>query len=380
MTETILKGVTNIAFRPDGSLAVTSADPVPSNGTVRVSSIAELRVVLIGDVPDITIAPGVYDVTKPIQIYRIAERIIRAEPGAIIAGNGDDFRILSLPDGGTGGKLTITGLTIDGGWRNNKGECPDDSAANYFLPSLDYLLMENCITRYSRRTGIFATDTKKLIIRACTGFAMPRDFLWSNGSKDVLVEGCWVQHCGDDGIGSHVREGQSANGRSVIIRNNKLMDTLGIKVLGGGAQVLIEDNKIFAPGFYGVRLGIDPHTGEGRGAQNNITVRRNYIENVRETSPNHPDQNQGVWLFMHAEEDDRRKTKYPVKYVVIDGNKLVRNMADGDRLKSKYPWADQGSYAKSGFIDEGIKIGTEAMRYTCANPNDIIGNNERVGI
>jgi len=377
MGETIIDGVTNIALSGDGRAVITHADPAPPHprpqpGPRRVTTVADLRAVLADDVRAVTLV-GTFPVTEPVTVARIPERNIRIESsGATIQGNGDDFRILSLA-GGKGGILTIAGLTIDGGWRANPGECRDDSAANFFLPDLDYLAMAGCTTRYSRRTGILATNTGMLTLRNCVGYAMPRDFCWTNGSLDVLVDGCDVRHCGDDGIGCHVDPGTADGNRSVIIRNNRLYDTLGIKVLGGGKQILIENNIVTAPGFYGVRLGIDTSTGEGRGLQRNITVRGNTIENVRATSPCHPGQTQGVWLFMYAPDDS-------VQNVVIGANNLIRTQDSGLLLSSAYPWAGLGAYSKTAFLAQAVlDIGTEAQRYVCKNPGDIIGLNTTTG-
>ncbi len=378
MGETIIDGVTNIALGAGGRAVITHADPPtspprgrPARSPHRVDTIADLRAVLADDVRDVMIA-GTFDVSAPVGVARIPERIITAEPGTTIRSNGDDFRILSLA-GGTGGKLTISGLAIDGGWRVNPGECQTDAAANFWLPNLDYLEMFGCITKFSRRTGIFAINTSKLILRNFTGFAMPRDFCWTNGSLDVLIENCDVRHCGDDGIGCHVEPSATDKNRTVVIRNNRLYDTLGIKVLGGGKRVLIENNIVTAPGFYGIRLGIDPSTGEGRGPQRNITVRGNTIENVRITSPCHPGQEQGFWLFMYAPDDD-------VQNVIIDDNDLGRTQADGRALKNSYSWASLGAYSKTGFLSQAtLDLGSEAQRYICKNPADIAGNNIMTG-
>lgn len=379
MTETTINRVTNIALTGDRQVVVTHGDPLPppppppppSKETRRVSTFADLKAVLADDVPDVTVV-GTFMTNGPIRMARIKERIIRSE-GGVIQSDGGDFHILDL-ESGSGGRLTILGLTVDGGWRARRGECPSDAAANFFVPNLDYLEMDGFTTRYSRRTGIFATFTGKLILRNGNGFAMPRDFLWSNGSKDVLVEGCQVQHCGDDGIGCHVPENQSDADRVVIIRNNEIYDTLGIKVLGGGKNILIENNKVYASGFYGIRLGIDPTTGEGTGTQRNITVRNNYIENVQITSLSHTGQRQGVWIFMHAPD-------YQVQNVKIDENILVSTRDNGRRLRDVYQWATDGGYAKPGFVyDATLNIGSEATRYTCKNSGDIVGANLKIGL
>ncbi len=383
MGETIIDGVTNIALSGDGRAVITHADPIPppppppllptrpQPGPRRVATLADLRAVLADDVPDVILA-GTFQVTEPVMLARIPQRTISTEPGATIQGDGGDFRILSLA-GGKGGNLTITGIAIDGGWRRNPGECQNDDAANFFLPNLDYLEVTGCTTMFSRRTGILATNTGKLILRNCVGYAMPRDFCWTNGSLDVLVDGCTIRHCGDDGIGCHVDPGTTDEDRAVIIRNNRLYDTLGIKVLGGGTRVLIENNTITAPGFYGVRLGIDPSTGEGRGLQRNITVRGNTIENVRATSPCHPGQTQGVWLFMHAPDDS-------VQNVAVSNNNLIRTRDGGRLLSYAYPWASLGAYSKTAFLPQAaLDLGNEARRYVCKNPSDIIGVNALTG-
>ena len=377
MGETIINGVTNIALSGDGRAVITHADVPPppaarpQNGPRRVTTVADLRAVLADDVPYVTLA-GTFLVDFPVMLSRILQRSITGESGATIQGDGGDFRILSLADG-HGGNLTITGLAIDGGWRMNPGECQNDDAANFFLPELGYLRMTGCTTQFSRRTGILATNTGKLILSNCIGYAMPRDFCWTNGSLDVLVDGCTIRHCGDDGIGCHLDPGTWDKDRSVIIRNNRLYDTLGIKILGGGKQVLIENNTITAPSFYGIRLGIDTTTGEGRGFQRNITVRGNTIENVRATSPCHPGQTQGVWLFMYAPDDS-------VQNVVITSNNLIRTRDAGRLLSGTYPWASLGAYSKTAFLPQAaLDLGNEAQRYICKNPGDIFGANTMTG-
>ncbi len=372
MADMIIEGVTNIAWDANGRMIVTHSDPPkPPATTDLVASLVDLRAALNDGAKDITIA-GTILVNSPVVVPRIAERVIRGTSNATIKSTGRDFRIMALGNG-QGGRLTINDLTIDGGWRTNPGECTSDIAANFWLPSLDYLEMNGCSTMFSRRTGIFATNTGRLILRNCTGYALPRDFIWSNGSWDVLVEGCRVTYCGDDGISCHVQPGTTGDNRTVVIRNNELRDTLGIKVLGGGKSVLIEGNRIIAPAFYGIRLGVDPTTGEGAGTQSNITVRSNHIENVRATSPCHPGQTQGVWLFMYAPDQDMAN-------VVIDGNTLVRNewkAAAPASLQDVYPlWGALGAYSKTAFLPDAVlDLGSEATRYVCKNPGDIIGSN-----
>src|SRR6266498_589308 len=134
MGETIIEGVTNIALNGNGRAVITHADAPPSSrtrplGPRRVTTVADLRAVLADDVPDVMLA-GTFHVSAPVMLARIAERNISTEPGAMIQSNGDDFRILTLADG-KGGRLTINGLVIDGGWHLNPGECPTDDAANF---------------------------------------------------------------------------------------------------------------------------------------------------------------------------------------------------------------------------------------------------------
>lgn len=332
--------------------------------TARVTSLADFRAALQDGEPHITVAFLDETVSTPIRIPRIAQRTILAEEGAFIGGNGQDFHILKVDDG-TGGRLALQGPgVIDGGWRKRPGECTGDQAAQLFAPNMDELLIEDWTTQYSRRTGFFATGCKTLIMRRVKGFAMPRDFIWSNDSLSVLVEDCVVQHCGDDGIGTHLSPGRNMR-RDVIIRRNRLRDCNGIKVLGDGA-ILIEDNVIEACAFYGVRLGKDYTTGEGDVDLHDITVRRNVITDLQQSSPCHPGQRYGAPLMLDA--DQRR-----CENVVFEGNAVHLANPAGTLLRSVYPWAIMGRFSKQGFqADAKMDPATLPRIINCSNPGDVV--------
>lgn len=375
MTEHEFNNVSSINIERGANgfrVVLSTPDEQKPDPTDTVTSLKELNAALYDGAADITVSGEfIVGADNPIIIPRnVSPRSIRGK--ATFAGNGQDFRIISSP--GRGGELRLFDFTVDGGWRINPGECPDDRAANLYLPSFETLELNGIKTQYSRRTGIFAPNTRRLNLRKCEGYALPRDFIWANGTQNFLAEDCKITYCCDDGIGCHLSLGESGENREVVIRRNTLLSTLGIKVLGGGKNVLIEDNTITAAGFYGVRLGIDPTTGEGSGDQQNITVRNNIIENVLKTTRCHPGQVQGVWIFMYAP----RQQIANISYV---GNTLIRNSsADGETLKSLYPWAKEGVFTKPRFDPYGIvDIGDESIRTICVNPNDmqITGNTFR---
>jgi hypothetical protein len=308
----------------------TACGPAPANST-KVATASELQSALNSKNPDITLTQSI--TTNNIDIPRTATGIIlRFANDVVVTGNGWPV----IKSTGSGGKLTLIDARVDS--MNLTGE-GNDLNTNYYLPDFDELTICRGMSYRSSRTGYFMINTNKLVVENNFVGWGPRDSYWTNDSKDVLIENSLIMHIGDDGFGSHTNPGQELL-RSIIIRNNILWDALGIKVLGGSkdgtingkpGQVLIENNKVYIAGFYGLRNGIDPATGEGNTTQRNISVKNNYVENVRTHFPKYPEQIYGNAYQMFA-------PGLTMVNVDVSGNIFKRvASAQGKTLAEAYP-------------------------------------------
>lgn len=312
----------------------TSCGAAPAD-SAKVATVEELQAALNSGNPDITLTQSI--TANNINIPRTANGItLRSSDGVVINGNGWPV----IKSNGQGGKLTLVNVRVDG-QNTAPGEDPTDIPTNYYLPGFNELTICGGMSERTRRTGYYLVDTGKLVIQNNFVALTPRDPYWTRGSKDVLIENNLSMHVGDDGISSPTMPGAGEVLRSVIIRNNLLFDTLGIKILGGSAdgtingkpgQVLIEGNKIYMPGFYGIRNGTDVSVGEGASTQRNITVQNNYIENVRRDFPRYsPEQLYGDGYSMDA----RGLQLINVKVI---GNTIKRDpSAQGKTVAQVYP-------------------------------------------
>lgn len=357
-------------------LAAVENRPVPAPSTARVGTLRELLDALADRADDITVVDRIVGPAGGVNVPRLQGGLTLRCAGDGILVRGATVGHVLRSDG-TGGAITLDGFRVDGGWREWPHETPDDSCSNYFLPNFEHVRLLNAVSCYSYRTGFLVAGSRQVEAIGCTMFVCPRDFIWAEGVRDLLVEGCLVQHCGDDGLGTHQR---GAGTLSAIFRGNRLRDSFGIKFHAGAAdgmhgdkpsQILIEDNDLDACGLYGVHGHEDP--GHYSAAPRNTTIRRNAIRNVRRTAPCAPGQQIGVALRFAWP-----RHTYDNTFVVADNVAIRDPSAQGKRLQDVCDWTPpanvpgaaefNGFFSKTGFLpDATFDLGRQATLYQGAN-------------
>lgn len=356
-------------------------EPPPANSTI-CNDLNSFQTALNRGDLDVTLTVPVNAPNGGINIPRKNEgRIVRCTGNGIInrgAGGGHVLR----SDGG-GGRLTLIGVRVDGGWRSNKHE-GSDADSNYMLGGFDFLRIENCVTCYSYRTGWNVGDCKVLEIVNSTMFACPRDTCWEPAVRDYLFEGNLVQHCGDDGWGTH--QGGIGNNlvtKSIICRNNTFRDAFGFKGHAGAAdgthngkpsRILVENNTFEAAGLYCTYFFKDMGNNEPWANPRNITFKNNTFRDMRLTTQSSGGQRIGVGILLGFPEGTYDNT------LRFEANTYIRNAGNnGKRLQDCYEWGKkngatkptnvpgaaefEGFFAKNGFKpDEKFELADRAYR------------------
>jgi hypothetical protein len=339
--------------------------PPPGNSSI-VTTLQQLQSALNNGALDITLTAAITAPAGGVNIPRInGGRIFRCAGNGLITRGASTGHVLRSD--GSGGSLTLIGVRVDGGWRSNPHE-GDDSQSNYYLEGFDFLRIESCVSAFSLRTGWNVGNCKKLEIVKSTLFACPRDTCWEPGVRDYLFEDNLVQHCGDDGWGTHFGSiGSNQVTKSIICRRNTFRDCFGVKGHGGTAdgthngkksQVLIEDNVFEACGLYGFYFWQDNGNNEPWSPPRNITFQRNKIIDLRSTTRSSGGQRIGVAMILGFPGASYDGT------CSLRDNTFIRNDASsGQTLQSRYAWGTlagkpsnvpgansfQGFFTKTGF-------------------------------
>ena len=325
-------------FGPGAPLEGCITDDEFPADSVRVGTPAELQAALDRGEDDITLTES--GTVSQIFMPRSDElTTVRFADGVVLYGDGSTFPILTyrnVPGGGTprSGRARFVNVRIDGQvnyGRNSGGR----TGANIFMPRYDYFSFECGMVVRSRNNSIASSDNGETYVYNSLLAWNPKDTVWMKRNPDLVLEGNIMMHSDDDGISTHIDTEEVA--RSVIIRNNIVYDTLGIKVLGGAldgtvngkpSQVLIEGNQVYLTGFYGIFLGADASFGEGLTPQRNITVRNNLVENVRNCTPDRPCRG-GHYLNFNGDD-------FPLINVTIEDNIFRRTASDGQTYAEAY--------------------------------------------
>ena len=362
---------------------LVSANPPPNS--ISVSTLSDLQAALLSTTMDITLTAPIAAPAGGVNTPRDG-RILRCDANGILVRGSASGNVLRAD--GTGGTLTLSGFRVDGGWRTYLRES-DDNHSNYYLPSFDFLRIENSVSCYSLRTGYFAPNCKRIELVNSTMFACPRDHLWAWGCPDVLVDGCLIQHCGDDSMGAHLGQAGLVV-RSMIYRNNIIRDAFGAKLHAGSAdgtinnkpgQVRFENNTLEACGLYGMH-GEGDNSVEVDGDPRNIFFVNNTATNLRRTTPPSDNQQLGYGSRMY----------FPGRTfsnVHIDNNTFTRDLAvQGKTLQSIYTWAQlgspdkpqnvpgaemfQGFFNKTGFVPNAtFDLASTGLVIQGNNPTDV---------
>lgn len=331
---------TNTANNTSSATLVVGAAP----GSTLVSTASALQQALNDGVMDITLTAAVNAPSGGINVPRTSTtRILRCS-GSGILNRGSPTGHVLRSDGTSGtGRLHLIGFRVDGGWRTNPHEEPNDLSSNYFFPNMAFVRFENCVTCYSLRTGYMVAGTNTVEIINSTLFACPRDHAWADRVRDLLVQGCLIQHCGDDSLGTHQLAGQGLITQSIRFIDNTVRDSLGGKLHCGAAdgsyngktsQILYDGNVFEACGLYGVHGHQPPPEQNHNISQpHNIIINNNRFENLRATAPVSPGQTIGVAVRMSFPDFSYDSS------MRITNNQFVRNAsAQGQTLGAVYSW------------------------------------------
>lgn len=313
-------------------------------GSLQVSTASALQQALNDGVMDITLTAAVNAPSGGINVPRTsATRILRCS-GSGILNRGSPTGHVLRSDGTSGtGRLHLIGFRVDGGWRTNPHEEPNDLSSNYFFPNMAYVRFENCVTCYALRTGYMVAGTNTVEIINSTLFACPRDHAWADRVRDLLVQGCLIQHCGDDSLGTHQLAGQGLITQSIRFIDNVVRDSLGGKLHCGAAdgtfngkasQILYDGNTFEACGLYGVHGHQPPPEQNHNISQpHNIIINGNTVRDLRATAPVSPGQTIGVvWRFSFPDFSFDSTLR-------ITNNTMVRTPSlQGQPLSAGYNW------------------------------------------
>ena len=207
------------------------------------------------------------------------------------------------------------------------------------------------------------------------------------------MDGCLIQHCGDDSMGAHLGDAGFVV-RSMIYRNNIIRDAFGGKLHAGSAdgmingkpgQVRFENNTLEAAGLYGMHAEGD-NSVEVNGDPRNIFFVGNRIDNLRRNTPPSGGQQLGYGVRMY----------FPGRTfanVHIEDNTFSRNtLAQGKTLQSQYSWgqlnspdkpqnvpgagAFQGFFNKTGFVPSStFDLASIGIILQGLNPSAVVNAN-----
>ena len=380
-THNITAWVDNTAVIPESDnannttteqIVVSSATPP---GSTVVTTLTAFQNALNAGNLDITLTAAIVAPAGGINIPRIATgRTVRCSGAGIVTRGARNGPVIY--SSGSGGRLTLSGFRVDGGWRTYLLE-DLNVCQNYYLNNFNYIRIENCVSCYGLSVGFDVAGSSIAEIVGNTMFACPRDHCWARGCNDLLVDGNLIQHCGDDSMGTHIEIGAALPVRSQIFRNNTIRDAFGGKVHGGSAdgtingkvgQVRYENNLIEAGGLYGVH-GEGDNAVENDKPPRNIFIISNTFKDIRRNTPPSGSQQLGYGLRIHW-------PGFDFVNVHIEGNAFVRTPTlQGQTLQSAasaafYPWgrlndptkpqnvpgagAFQGFFNKTGFAPTAV--------------------------
>lgn len=351
--------------------AISGSTVEIAQGTVNCRTAADLQEALNQGAVDITVTQS-FSVTSHILIPHGKTFIIHALPNVVISTTSAINIFDSHGADGSGGNVTIRDIEFDGGLRATYTQDPDGGRAILNLFNHTTVTLLRVGMRYSTRATILISDTPNVYVQQCKVYMSSRDALrvYSSNISGVIVviEDNNVWHCGDDAIAVPIYDGQN-NPRYVTIRRNTIINSNGIKVMGGarGGQILIEENGVYAARHYGVALGADAGWGEGSGIQDNITVRNNTIEYLTNAQAmGHGSQVivTAIWWMCEGE---------TISGSHITNNTLRYGPTTAAKLRTLYPQLSQPWFdidPSHDWYDPDIVPGERAIWVVAANATD----------
>lgn len=188
-------------------------------------------------------------------------------------------------DGDRTDDLAIRDLTFEGGIAR-AGNQDQGNQADGLVRIARYasLQIERVTFRFSRRFSLAAPDGGTFrLTNSCLEFGL-RDGVNASGAKSITITDNRFSDLGDDAIACHVPvASKEAAWERVVIRNNTIERSLGIKLLGI-QNALVEGNRIDCAYGYGIRIGQDVSYGEGFASIRDVQIINNQITNLVDSS------------------------------------------------------------------------------------------------
>jgi hypothetical protein len=173
-------------------------------------------------------------------------------------------------------------FTVTGSWAT-KGVASSAGQFPLLLWYVNGLTFRNICSQYSRVMGIVARTCIDVTAESCTVRYCARDGISFAECSAITVAGCTVEHCDDDGIAAHANIADPwLVRRDVVISNNRVFGSQGIKVLAG-RNFSITGNVIDccrAQGISVCTVAADSVSLEGETAAQVGTITGNIITNI----------------------------------------------------------------------------------------------------
>lgn len=195
--------------------------------------------------------------------------------------------------------LMFRDLHLIGDWdaRQSMG---GDGARCLAVRGYHRVALSGLIAEGFRNMTFTADDCDEVLVDGCSIKRSARDAINLTGSRFVKVVNCTIQHCWDDAIAVHVPRDVTDEGRrwAALIANNQILQSNGIKVLGGH-EITVAHNQIISPNNYGIYLGRDPFWREGNVVHRYVVVEGNIISELLQNDylPGQGDVGAGVFLY-----------------------------------------------------------------------------------
>lgn len=147
------------------------------------------------------------------------------------------------------------------------------------------VILRNIEVLWSRGFSFLVTRNKEVYIEQCIAKYSMKDAFRVLGNEQLHITNCSIKHCGDDAItcgtnwnGEDLKPWGTQLDKTVIVSNNVITDSKGIRCLGA-LNTIISENILQRPKEYGILVGgVDGS--EGLNDAGSIIVTKNIINDV----------------------------------------------------------------------------------------------------
>ncbi len=147
----------------------------------------------------------------------------------------------------------------------------------------DVCILDGVSALYSRNMSLAPLATSSFVVN-CDIRKSLRDAINTTGATHHKIIGNHIEECGDDAIAVHLASSTTGvNDTSVVITNNVIRKSFGIKVLGARNAVISNNGTRFAYG-YAIFIGLDTNFSEGLVAKFAVVINGNSILDTLRTT------------------------------------------------------------------------------------------------